>query len=249
MQAAQHRFVETTWTNTAISFDDAYGLTQADCDTRTPHAWRAGPQTTLLRTQLAAMGNGDTFVITIPAAPYRCPPGPYERACVVADHLKTTKGTACKVLVLHENAGIQAAKHRFEVAFGQIHAGVIQYVPGISGTSIQAGSKRVAYTDARGQQHSVQARVVNPIVPHRAAGSAPGGWLAQAGLNNGAGGRWAAVDVLSYASTAAQRRAHPRDRQRRQLRPAQGRACGQPGSQDLRRRPGGYRGLGHPPQL
>ena len=49
----------------------------------------------------------------------------------------------------------------------------------------------------------LQAKVVNPIVPHRASGSAPGGWLAKAGLNNGAGGRWATVDVLSYASTAA----------------------------------------------
>jgi NADPH-dependent 2,4-dienoyl-CoA reductase/sulfur reductase-like enzyme len=58
---------------------------------KVPHAWRAGPQTTLLQKQLAAIPKGGTFVMTIPPAPYRCPPGPYERACVVADYLKRKK--------------------------------------------------------------------------------------------------------------------------------------------------------------
>ena len=185
-----------------ISFDDAYGLTQADYDARTPHAWRAGAQTTLLRNQLAAMVNGDTFVMTIPKAPYRCPPGPYERACLVADYLKTAKGANCRVVILDENPSIQAEKHSFELAFGQIHAGVIQYVPGVSNIQVQAGTRLVSYTDVLGAPQHVQARVVNPIVPHRAAGSAAGGWMAQAGLNNGTAGRWANVDVRSYQSTA-----------------------------------------------
>ncbi len=186
-----------------VSFDDAYGLTQADYETRTPHAWRAGPQTQLLRTQVAAMRNGDTFVMTIPKAPYRCPPGPYERACVVADYLKTAKGSNCKVIVLDENLSIQAERHSFEMAFSQIHAGIIQYVPGASNITIQPGSKWVSYVDQLGAAQTVQAKVVNPIVPHRAAGSVLGGWLAKAGLNNGTGGRWANVNVLSYESTAA----------------------------------------------
>lgn len=186
-----------------VSFDDAYGLTQADYDARTPHAWRAGAQTTLLRTQLAAMRNGDTFVMTIPKAPYRCPPGPYERACVVADYLKTAKGANCRVVVLDENLVIQAERHSFETAFTQIHGGVIQYVPGVTNIAIQVATKLVSYTDQLGAPQQVQAKVVNPIVPHRATGSGPGGWMAQAGLNNGAGGRWAAVNVLSYESTAA----------------------------------------------
>lgn len=58
-----------------VEFDNAYGLTQADYETHTPHAWRAGPQTTLLQQQIAGMVNGDTFVITIPKSPYRCPTG------------------------------------------------------------------------------------------------------------------------------------------------------------------------------
>ena len=185
-----------------VSFDDAYGLTQSDYDARTPHAWRAGAQTTLLRNQVAAMRNGDTFVMTIPKAPYRCPPGPYERACVVADYLKKAKGPNCRVLVLDENLSIQAERHTFELAFTQIHAGVIRYVPGVSDIRIDATTKQVAYVDPLKAPQTVQARVVNPIAPHRATGSAPGGWLAQAGLNNGVDGRWANVDVLSYESTA-----------------------------------------------
>jgi sulfide dehydrogenase [flavocytochrome c] flavoprotein chain len=185
-----------------VSFDDAYGLTQSDYEARTPHAWRAGAQTTLLRNQVAAMRNGDTFVMTIPKAPYRCPPGPYERACVVADYLKKSKGPNCRVLVLDENLSIQAERHTFELAFTQIHAGVVRYVPGVSDIKIDASTKQVAYLDQIQSLQTVQAQVVNPIVPHRATGSAPGGWLAQASLNNGTEGRWANVDVLSYESTA-----------------------------------------------
>jgi len=186
-----------------VSFDNAYGLTQADYETRTPHAWRAGAQTTLLRQQVVAMRDKDVFVMTIPKAPYRCPPGPYERACVVADHLKTTQRAGCQVIVLDENPSIQAERHTFEAAFGQTHAGVIRYVPGVSGITIDPVTKVVSYVDALGASQVIQARVVNPIVPHRASGSEAGGWLAQAGLNNGTAGRWANVNVLSYESTAA----------------------------------------------
>ena len=188
-----------------VVFEDAYGLTQADYDTRTPHAWSAGPQTTLLRNQVAAMRDGETFVMTIPKAPYRCPPGPYERACVVADYLKQAKGRNCRVVVLDENSTIQAERHTFETAFTQIHGDIVEYVPGVSGIVIDAASKFVSYADALGATRQIQAQVVNPIVPHRATGSAPGGWLAQSGLNNGTNGRWASVNVLSYESTAAGR--------------------------------------------
>lgn len=194
-----------------VEFMDAYGLTQADYASRTPHAWQAGPQTTLLANQLAALGNGGTFVMTIPRAPYRCPPGPYERACLVADYLKSSGRSGAKVLVLDENlpkvagdrySAIQAEAHTFTTAFTQTHGSVIEYVSGVSGLQIDPASKTVSYTDAAGQ-HQVAAQVVNPIAPHRAAGSGPGGWLAAAGLNNSADGRWCLVDVLSYESTAA----------------------------------------------
>lgn len=185
-----------------VDLDDAYGLTSQDYASRTPHAWRAGPQTSLLQQQLASTVDGDTFVLTIPLAPYRCPPGPYERACLVADFLKTRKGSNCRVVVLDENPKIQAEAVNFGKAFTQIHAGVISYQAGVTAIQIDPVTRRVSYTDGAGFVRVVDAKVVNPIPPHRAAGSAPGGWLAMAGLNNSPDGRWAKVNPLSYESTA-----------------------------------------------
>lgn len=187
-----------------VEFDNAYGLTQSDYDTRTPHAWRAGPQTTLLQQQIAGMANGDTFVMTIPKAPYRCPPGPYERACLVADFLKTHKGPLCKVLVLDENPSIQAEVENFTKAFSTIHTGVIDYQPGVTAIQIDPVVRTVRYTNNQGVSSQVAAKVINPIPPQRANGSAAGGWLSAAGLSNSTDGRWAKVDVLSYESTAVQ---------------------------------------------
>jgi NADPH-dependent 2,4-dienoyl-CoA reductase/sulfur reductase-like enzyme len=186
-----------------VELMDAYGLTQADYDTKTPHAWRAGPQTTLLSQQLAGIPTNGVFVLTIPKAPYRCPPGPYERACLVADFLKTNKGAASKVVVLDENLSIQAEVDNFTNAFNNIHAGVIDYRPGVTNLQINPDTKLVSYTDQVGAVQTVAAHVVNPIPPHRASGSANGGWMATAGLNNSLDGRWAVVNVLSYESTAA----------------------------------------------
>jgi sulfide dehydrogenase [flavocytochrome c] flavoprotein subunit len=194
-----------------VEFEDAYGLTQTDYETRTPHAWRAGPQTQLLRDQLVAMPSGGTFVMTIPKAPYRCPPGPYERACLVADYLKTVKGTGSKVIVLDENtptdaanpySAIQAEAHTFTQAFSVIHAGVVDYQPSVTGIQIDPATRAVSYTDRMGVAHSVTPQVVNPIPPHRATGSSASGWLAPAGLANSANGKWAVVNVLSFESTA-----------------------------------------------
>lgn len=190
-----------------VDFMDAYGLTQADYETKTPHAWRAGPQTELLRTQLAGMPINGTFVMTIPKSPYRCPPGPYERACLVADYLKSYKGSASKVIVLDENASIQAEVANFTEAFQNIHRGVIDYRAGVSNLQINPDTKAVSYTDQLGLTVAINPHVVNPIPPHRAAGSAVGEWLASAGLNNSVSngvtdGRWCVVDVLNYQSTA-----------------------------------------------
>lgn len=173
-----------------IVFDALPGLTTADYDTRFPHAWQAGPQTTLLRNQLLSMPAGGTFVMTIPAAPYRCPPGPYERACLVADWLKVNK-PGSKVVVLDANPKITAEPIAFTEAFTKTHAGVIQYVPNAVIDHVDAATRTV-YTSAG----NVTADVLNPIPPHRA------GTIAQdAGLVN-VSGRWAGVDVLSYQSTA-----------------------------------------------
>src|SRR5512143_326399 len=132
----------------------------------TPHAWQAGPQTTLLKNQLAAMGNYDTFVMTVPKAPYRCPPGPYERACVVADYLKRKGRTGAKVVVLDANPGITAEPEAFGNAFNVTHAGVIEYVPNATVLSVDSGTRSIV-TTARTVNN---AKVLN-YIPNQRAGA------------------------------------------------------------------------------
>ena len=75
------------------------------------HGWKAGPQTVALRRQLEAMPDGGVFAMSIPKVPYRCPPGPYERACMVASYLKVAKPKS-KVLVLDANPEITVEEGR-----------------------------------------------------------------------------------------------------------------------------------------
>lgn len=185
-----------------VQFDEAYGLSRDDYERRTPHAWQAGPQTALLRQQLLDMPADGQWVMTIPPAPYRCPPGPYERACVVADWLKIHKPQA-RVLILDANADIQAERDTFRHAFEVTHGSVIRYESGVSNLQINANNLQLSYVDALGGLQSLQAAVINPIVPHRATSSENGGWLSNAGLANSSDGRWAVVNPLSYESTAA----------------------------------------------
>lgn len=193
-----------------VEFMAAHGLSVNDYNTKTPHAWRAGAQTTLLANQIAGMANGDTFVMTIPLAPYRCPPGPYERACVVADLLKRTGRSNCRVVILDENPNIQAESATFQNAFAFVHAGVISYQSNARNILINPDTKVVTYAIGNGATQTINAKVVNPIPAHRAAGIGAGnldandtaGWLAAAGLNNSSDRRWANVQPLSYESSA-----------------------------------------------
>ncbi len=101
-----------------------YGEAAAD---RMPHAWKAGEQTLLLRAQIEAMPDGGMVVIAVPANPYRCPPGPYERASLIAHYLKTKKARS-KVLVL--DAKDSFSKQRlFMAAWGQLYPGLLEWVP------------------------------------------------------------------------------------------------------------------------
>ncbi len=109
----------------------------------TPHAWQAGNQTTLLKNQLAAMRNYDQFVMTVPKSPYRCPPGPYERACVVADYLKRKQRIGAKVIVLDANDKIQAEPEAFSHAFNVTHAGYIEYYPNATVQSVNSTTRSI----------------------------------------------------------------------------------------------------------
>jgi NADH dehydrogenase FAD-containing subunit len=175
-----------------ITFDVIPGLETAAAQALVPHAWQAGVQTTNLRDQLKAMPAGGLFVMTIPAAPYRCPPGPYERACVVADYLKTYK-PGSKVMVLDANAAITAEKNNFTKAFTTIHAGVIDYRPASTVLSIDAANRTLDTNWGL-----IKANVINAIPSQRA-----GKIITSSGLNNATNGRFAGVNVLSYESTVS----------------------------------------------
>jgi NADH dehydrogenase FAD-containing subunit len=153
----------------------------------TPHAWKAGTQTTLLKNQLAGMGNYDKFVMTVPKSPYRCPPGPYERACVVADYLKRKGRTGAKVIVLDANSGIQAEPEAFTRAFNVTHKGWIEYYPNATVQSVDSVSRNIVTST----KTMTGARVLNYIPNQRA-----GGIAASLGVN--ASG-FVPVDPLSYA--------------------------------------------------
>lgn len=178
-----------------IGFDSLPMSGTASAQAKVVHAWKAGEQTTSLKNQIAAMTNKDTFILTIPAKPYRCPPGPYERACVVADYLKRVKGGG-KVIVLDANPGIQAEVNNFTKAFTdpRLHGNTITYVPNAALTSIDADMGTVNTSAG-----SFTGKVINAIPPHRAGKIITDSGI---GLANASGNRWAGVDVLTYESTA-----------------------------------------------
>ena len=157
----------------------------------TPHAWQAGAQTTLLKNQLAAMRSNETFVMTVPKSPYRCPPGPYERACVVADYLRVKGRTGAKVMiVLDANPNIQAEPEAFTRAFTVTHAGRIQYVPNAGVVSVDSATRSIV-TSAMTVSN---AKVLNYIPNQRA-----GGIAASLGVNLSG---FVPVNALSYGTAA-----------------------------------------------
>jgi sulfite dehydrogenase len=170
-------------------FERVGGLRAALSSGQVTHSWKAGPQTAVLRRQLEAMPDGGVFALTIPRAPYRCPPGPYERACLVAQYLKVAKPRS-KVLVLDANGEIQSKKALFERAFREHYAGIVEYRP-------DAELREVHGTLARLDFEDVKADVLNVVPPQRA-----GDLARQAGLVT-VNDRWVGVDWLTLESTAA----------------------------------------------
>jgi NADPH-dependent 2,4-dienoyl-CoA reductase/sulfur reductase-like enzyme len=153
-----------------------------------PHAWKAGRQTLQLRQQLESMPDGGVFVMTIPAGPYRCPPGPYERACQVAHYFKQHKPNS-KVVILDANADITSKKGLFLQSFNGVYQGMIEYHNNSAIVQLDPVSKTIK-TDFE----TVKADVLNVIPPQLA------GKVAQAaGLAN-VDQRWCEVDFRTYAS-------------------------------------------------
>jgi sulfite dehydrogenase len=173
--------------------DAVGGLGAALASGRIVHGWKAGPQTVALRAQLQAMPAGGVYAMTIPKAPYRCPPGPYERACMVASYFKVAKPRA-KVLVLDANPEIQSKKALFEQAFKEHYGDIIEYRPNNELKEVALGGSQPV---ARLEFDDVAADVLNVIPPQR------GGEIARsAGLLN-INKRWVGVNWLTMESTVA----------------------------------------------
>jgi len=170
-------------------FEEIQGYDPKTTPRLMPHAWKAGEQTRLLKHQLDAMPNGGTVVISIPMAPFRCPPGPYERACMVAAYLKRSKPRS-KLLVLDGNAQIISKGALFSAAWEQHYKGIIEYRHSNSVGKIDAK----AITVDTGIDE-IKAAVVNLIPPQKA------GLIAAAAGVVGDDKRWCPVDPITYEST------------------------------------------------
>jgi NADPH-dependent 2,4-dienoyl-CoA reductase/sulfur reductase-like enzyme len=167
------------------------GLAQANKAGVTLQAWKAGAETVALHKQVAAMREGGTYVISIPEAPYRCPPGPYERACQVASYLKqhNSKG---KVLILDANQDVISKAGLFKKVWVEQYAGIIEYLPKHNVVGVDAKNKIVKLE----VQDDVKADVLN-LLPQMAAGEI----AVQSGLAN-SNGRWVNVNYINFESTA-----------------------------------------------
>ena len=171
-------------------FEQIEGLTPEIADKDIPHAWKAGPQTALLRKQLEAMPDGGVYLLSIPKAPYRCPPGPYERACQVAFYLKNNKPKS-KVLVLDANPDITSKKGLFMKAWSELYPGMIEYRPNATVVKVDAKARSVST-----EFDEVKADVLNVVPPMRAGKAADLAGVVTADK------RWCGVDFLGYESTA-----------------------------------------------
>ncbi|MBM3356655.1 MAG: flavocytochrome C [Betaproteobacteria bacterium] len=165
------------------------GLKSAEGQARIPHAWKAGAQTLALRKQLEAMRDGGVYILHIPVAPYRCPPGPYERVCQVADYFKRAKPKS-KIIVLDANQDIQSKKGLFLQSWDGPYKGMIDYRPnsGLEDVDVKGMTVRLVFDKVRGD-------VINVVPPHGA-----GTIARQAGVAN-VDNRWCTVDWLTTEST------------------------------------------------
>jgi len=153
-------------------------------------AWKAGPETVALRQQLEAMRDGGVFVVSIPRSPYRCPPGPYERACQVAFYFKQAKPRS-KVIILDANEDVVSKPALFKAAWNDLYKGIIEYRNNSEVKTLDAHAMAVK-TDF----DTIKGDVLNVLPPMRA-----GDIARSAGLMTG-NTRWCGVDWLTMESLA-----------------------------------------------
>jgi NADPH-dependent 2,4-dienoyl-CoA reductase/sulfur reductase-like enzyme len=162
-----------------------------------PHAWQAGPQTTLLRAQLEAMPDGGVVVMSIPGNPFRCPPGPYERISMIAHYLKKSKPRSKSVALDSKDAF--SKQGLFQDAWKELYGPMIEWVPlGQDGKVVQAIPGEKTLVSEFGQRH--RGDVINVIPPQMAGRIARDAGLA---ATEGAMAGWCPVDPFTFESTRA----------------------------------------------
>jgi NADPH-dependent 2,4-dienoyl-CoA reductase/sulfur reductase-like enzyme len=175
-----------------LMLDSVEGLRAANASGQIVQAWKAGAETVTLRRQLEAMPDGGVFAITIPEAPYRCPPGPYERASVVAGYFKAHKPRS-KVLILDANADVTSKGALFKKVWAEQYQGMVEYRSQYKTVAVDAKAGVIKFEI----QDDVKAQVLN-VLPAMRAGSI----AVQTGLHN-QNQRWCGVNYLNFESTAA----------------------------------------------
>ena len=167
------------------------GLAEANKAGVTLQAWKAGAETVALHKQLASIRDGGTYILSVPEAPYRCPPGPYERACQVASYFKQNKPKS-KVIVLDANQDVTSKGALFKKVWAEQYPGMIEYLPKHNVIAVDAKTKTVKLE----VQDDFKGDVLN-ILPAMSAGEI----AVKTGLAN-SNGRWVNVNFLNFESTA-----------------------------------------------
>jgi len=175
----------------SLMMNSIEGLAQANKAGVTLQAWKAGAETVALHKQLASMRDGGTYALSIPEAPYRCPPGPYERACQVASYFKQNKPKS-KVLILDANQDVTSKGALFKKVWAEQYAGMIEYLPKHNVTAVDAKTKTIKFEI----QDDLKADVLN-LLPAMSAGDI----AVKTGLAN-SNGRWVNVNFINFESTA-----------------------------------------------
>ncbi|MEY4732773.1 MAG: Sulfide dehydrogenase [flavocytochrome c] flavoprotein chain precursor [Pseudomonadota bacterium] len=173
-------------------WDSLPGMTKPGAQDKVLHAWKAGAQTLALRKQLEAMPDGGVFAMSIPLAPYRCPPGPYERACQVAEYFSKAKPKS-KVLILDANDDVTSKGPLFKKAWAERYKGIVEYRSKHHVTDVDVATNTLKFEF----NDDLKASVLNVIPSMRAGDIAVKAGLATANK------RWCDVDFLTFESKVA----------------------------------------------
>jgi len=172
--------------------DSIEGLAQANADGITLQAWKAGPETVALHQQIADMPDGGVVALSIPLAPYRCPPGPYERTCQIANYLKANKPKS-KIVVFDSNPDVASKGKLFKAAWADLYDGFIEYRPAHKVIAVDGKTRTLKFEF----EDDFKADVLN-VIPTMGAGNL----VVDTGLAN-MNNRWAEVNFLNFESTQA----------------------------------------------